>query len=256
MILYPDTTIRFSPSEPIALEPALEGIGRIRIIPAIGDEITVPIDKLTDSLSGFSIPNKLKLKWLDDETVKYESQIELVSRHYFPLSALRNKDKAIDGYDDTDQFPDDLLYEVRQASTDVFEQAARRSFVHRIGRTKDYGRDNLINLDHGDVCELLCGGYVQVSDSQLERGNDCGRAYPCFIEYIYGTDELPAEVTRAVLELAAWTLRPKNMPVNATGESSDAGYIHFTTAGRDGATSIPEVNAAIEQFGRGVQCVW
>ena len=67
---------------------------------------------------------------------------------------------------------------------------------------------------------------------------------------------MPAEVSRAVLELAAFMLRPSNRPVGATGESSDAGYIHFTTAGRDGATSIPEVNAAIEQFGWGRRCVW
>ena len=256
MLAHPDTTIRYSPSEPIALDPVVKGIGRVRLTPAIGEPSTVTLEKLQDGLARQSIPNRIRLEWLGDDAAEYESSIELVSRHYFPLVALRGKDKDIDGFDDEEAFPDEMLYEARQAATDVFEQAARRSFVHRIGRTKDYGRNNLLNLNHGDVYELLCGGYVQVSDCQLERGIDQGRQYPFWIEYLYGADEMPSEVSRAVLELAAYTLRPTNRPIGATGESSDAGYIHFTTAGRDGATSIPEVNAAIEQFGRGVQYVW
>lgn len=256
MLAHPDTTIRYSPSEPIALDPVVEGVGRVRITPAIGEQTTVSLDNIHECLETFSIPNRLKLEWLGNENVKYESAVELVSRHYFPLDSLRNKDKDVDGFDDENMFPEEMLFEARQAATDVFEQAARRSFVHRLGRTKDYGRDSLVNLYHGDVYELLCGGYVQVSDCQLERGHDYGRQYPFWIEYLYGADEMPSEISRAVLELAAYTLRPTNRPIGATGESSDAGYIHFTTAGRDGATSIPEVNAAIEQFGRGVQYVW
>ena len=67
---------------------------------------------------------------------------------------------------------------------------------------------------------------------------------------------MPEAVSRAVLELAAYMLRPSNRPIGATGESTDAGYIHFTTAGRDGATAIPEVNAAIQQFGAGERFLW
>lgn len=111
-------------------------------------------------------------------------------------------------------------------------------------------------LAHNDVCELLTDGYRLVSDCQVERDGSASRPFPVWVEYLYGRDRMPAQVSRAVLELAAYMLRPTNRPIGATGESTDAGYIHFTTAGRDGATDIPEVNAAIEQFGRGVRYVW
>lgn len=256
MLAYPDTTVRITLAEPIALEPAFGGIGRALIKPKVGECKTIAISNLGEELRALSSPNKITIKWLnDDSNAVYESYIELVSRHYFNLDTLRNFNKGVDGFDDESLYTEDALFFARQAATDVFEQAAKRSFVHRIGRTKDYGRDKLINLEHGDVYELISDGYIQVSDSQLER-TCIGRAFPFFIEYYYGADEMPLEVSRAVLELAAYILRPTNRPIGATGESTDAGYIHFTTAGRDGATSIPEVNAAIDQFGRGVQCVW
>lgn len=256
MIAYPETLLRVSPVEPITLEPAIEGVGRVRIVPFIGEEQKCKVEDVFSRLATISVPNRVTLKWIDDDdSTRYESYVELVSRHYFALDELRSYHQDVDEFGDVDKFPLEALYFARQAATDVFEQAAKRSFIHRVGRTKDYGRDSLINLKHGDVYELISEGYIQVSDSQLERGVFC-RPYPYFIEYYYGADAMPAEVSRAVLELAAYILRPNNRPVGATGESSDAGYVHFTTAGRDGATSIPEVNAAIEQFGRGVQFAW
>lgn len=257
MHAYPEQTIRISMLEPIALDSPIQGVGRICLKPEIGDELTTTVEKLNETIKAFKAPNKVSLEWIDnDGNVKFTSYIEIVSRHYFPLEQLRNYNPNVDGFDDTDVFTDDDLFIARQAATDVFEAAAGRSFVHRLGRTKDYGRDNLIHLAHNDVYEIIDAGYVQVSDCQLERGYCPSRVYPCFINYFYGADEMPSEVSRAVLELAAFTLRPSNRPVGATGESSDAGYIHFTTAGRDGATAIPEVNAAIQQFGRGEQFVW
>lgn len=257
MIAQPETTYRLSSLEPIALEPAVQGIGRVFISPSIGEEETVPVNDLFEHIALLSVPNKITLKWLDNDGNKvYESYVELVSRHYFSIDQIRDHNKDLDGFDNSEIFPYEALFYARQAATDVFESASGRSFVHRIGRTKDYGKDNLITLSHNDVYDLISDGYIQVSDNQLERKPHFPSSFPCFIQYFYGADEMPAEVSRAVLELAAYILRPTNRPIGATGESSDAGYIHFTIAGRDGATSIPEVNAAIEQFGRGRQFVW
>lgn len=175
----------------------------------------------------------------------------MVSRHYFRLDALKGYG---DGQDEFDKLPEETLFQARQAATDVFERNARRSFVARIGRTKDYGRERCVTLEHGDVRELLTEGYELASDCQAVPVACFPR--PCWVEYVYGYEELPAQVSRAVLELAAYMLRPSNRPIGATGESTDAGFIRFTTAGQDGATDIPEVNAAIEQFGRGANLVW
>lgn len=262
MKMMPDTTIRIANAEAVSLGLDVDApITAVRLLPRFGETRCLPLD--SDGLfefPTFTSPNTVKLEWLETPGAKeaaFTSQAEIVSRHYFTLKQLRNLNPEQDGFDDENEYPDELLNEARQAATDVFEEAAHRSFVHRIGRTKDYGRDSLVNLAHCDVYEVLSEGYVQVSDNQLERDQTAApMPFPRWIEYLYGSDQMPAEVSRAVLELAAYTLRPSNRPVGATGESTDAGYIHFTTAGRDGATSIPEVNAAIAQFGWGCQFVW
>lgn len=141
----------------------------------------------------------------------------------------------------------------RQAATETFEANAGRSFVRRIGQTTSYGA-GFVELEHVDVSELMTDGVELVSDCQCIVKNARPGMGP--IEYVYGLGHVPVPVSHAVLELAAYALRPTNRPIGATGQSTDAGYIHFTTAGRDGATDVPEVNAAIEQFGRSRRCVW
>lgn len=255
----PDTTVRVANAETVALGLGVDRpLAAVRLLPRFGPETEIQLDEAgTFEFPVLTPPDAVRIEWLEapsSSKAVFVSHAYVVSRHYFTLDQLKGYGH---GQDDFGRLTDDELYAARQAATEVFEEASRRSFVHRLGRTKDYGRDTLLQLWHGDVYELLSDGYVQVSGSQLERDHGfAGRPYPRWVEYLYGADEVPAEVSRAVLELAAYTLRPSNRPVGATGESSDAGYIHFTTAGRDGATAIPEVNAAIEQFGRGGRYVW
>ncbi len=261
MIVQPDTTVKLANSEAVSLELGVDSsLAEVRLLPRFGEERLLPLsDARRFDFPAFASPNTVRVEWLDrpgSREAAFVSYVSVVSRHYFPLSMLRKLDSDQDGFDDAEAYPDDMLRDARQAATDVFEQAARRSFVRRVGRTKDYGRSKTLQLEHGDVCEILTPGYVQASDSVVEAAPGNAEPFPRWVEYLYGTEEMPAEVSRSVLELAAYMLRPTNRPVGATGESTDAGYIHFTTAGRDGATSIPEVNAAIEQFGRGPVYAW
>ena len=255
MIVRPETTIRIAHDEPITLEYAAADNARLTPRRA-GEARRVKLEGHSFAYPGldaqppliFADPDIVILEWLSGDTVLAENRLEIVSRHYFTLDDLKNYG---DGRDEFAGIDDDKLRMCRQAATEVFEVNARRSFVQRIGRTKDYGRSDLVYLNHGDVSEILTDGYVPVSDVQLERTPDNRGPYPRFVEYVYGLETVPAAVSEAVLMLAAYTLRPTNRPIGASGESSDAGYIHFTIAGRDGATAIPEVNAVIEQFGRG-----
>lgn len=255
----PDTTVCVANAETVSLGlDADRPMTAVRLLPRFGAVREIPLDSDgTFEFPVFPPPESVRIDWLDASgsgKAVFTSYATVVSRHYFSIKSLETYGHD---QDDFDKLPEDELWAARQAATEVFEESARRSFVHRIGRTKDYGRDSLLQLWHGDAYELLTEGYVQVSGSQLERiANCCGEPFPRWVEYLYGADVMPAEVSRAVLELAAYTLRPSNRPVGATGESSEAGYIHFITAGRDGATAIPEVNAAIEQFGRGERFVW
>lgn len=257
MLVMPGETVRIANDERVSLglDADVEAHS-VRLTPRFGD--AADIEAGEDGLfpfPTFPCPNEVAISWLSSSgDALFRSRAIVCDRHYFPLSALSGYGH---GSDDFDELPEDDLRRARQAATEVFEEAAHRAFVRRIGRVSDFGGDGLLNAGVDPIREVLTPGYRQAGYSLIERDGRCGRAFPCEVEFVYGRDEVPAEVSRAVLELAAYTLRPSNRPVGATGESTDAGgYIHFITAGRDGATAVPEVNAAIEMFGRGEACVW
>lgn len=255
MKIAPDTTIRVANSEAVSLELDVTAeLGEVRLLPKFGEATVLPLDgNAFDWPILSAIPNAVTVEWRASGSTDaaFKNRVEVVEAHYFPLDRLKAYG---DGRDDFGDLDDEVLWAARQAATDVFEEAAHRCFVARLGRVKDYGRDGLLAADH-DLREIITDGYAQESDSQLRRAGACG-PFPKWVEYVYGADVMPAAVSGAVLELAAYTLRPSNRPIGATGESTDAGYIHFTTAGRDGATAIPEVNAAIEMFGAGERFLW
>ena len=257
MKIAPDTTVCVANAEAASLEldvAASAELSTVLLLPRFGEPSVITLNGGAFDFPLLAAPNEVVVEWRTSgaDEAAFKNRVEVVTRHYFTLDQIKEYGG---GSDDFGSLGDDALYMARQAATEVFEQAAHRSFVKRIGRTKDYGNGELLVLEHHDVQALLTDGYRHASDSQLERMPGYG-PFPRFSGYVYGADAMPAEVSRAVLELAAYTLRPSNRPIGATGESTDAGYIHFTTAGRDGATAIPEVNAAIEQFGAGVRFVW
>lgn len=254
MKVAPYTTIRVANSEAVSLELDVSAeLGEVRLLPKFGEATVITLDGNAFDWPILAAPNAVTVEWRapGSEDAAFKTNVEVVERHYFPLSRLRGYG---DGRDDFDLLPDEMLWTARQAATDVFEEAAHRTFTERLGRAKDYGRDGLLAAAH-DLREILTEGYAQESDSYLKRTTARG-PYPKWVEYTYGAEAMPDAVSAAVLELAAYTLRPSNRPIGATGESTDAGYIHFTTAGRDGATAIPEVNATIQQFGAGERFVW
>lgn len=254
MKVQPDTLTVVANNEAVSLELDVDAeLSGVRLLPRFGDQATAALVGNAFDFPKFDAPNVVAVEWLasGSDEAAYVTTVDVISRQYFTLDQLRSFG---DGRDEFYELPDEALYMARQAATEVFEQAARRSFVERLGATRDYGRRGLLAVRH-DVRTLITQGYRQASDSYLEREPGCG-PFPRLVEYTYGAAYMPAEVSMAVLELAAYTLRPANRPIGATGESTDAGYIHFTTAGRDGATAIPEVNAAIQAFGAGDHWVW
>lgn len=254
MQVAPETTTCVATTEKVELSLDSEfPILRAHLVPRFGEALDVLPDAEGKSIvfPRFSAPNRVKIEWFGTE--RFKTYVDVVDRHYFVLDDLAHFG---DGQDNFYDLPEHVLHMARQAAVEVFEKAAHRSFVHRYGRTKDYGRD-ILYLDHNDVYELHTCGYRLISDCQIERVPGNWDPYPRFIEYFYGCDEIPAQVSRAVLELAAYMLRPSNRPLGATGESTDTGYIHFIVSGMNGmATDIPEVNAAIDMFGRGGRIVW
>lgn len=253
MRVSPGTTTIVAAGESPALE--LDGIewDGASMSALFGGEFDLDVSGGRCVLPFLQAPDRAVVEWMRGAAVVATTGIASVARHYFALDELRGFG---DGQDAFNELPDDVLAKARDAATEVFERAANRSFVVRVGSAVDYGTADPLYLYPGDVREVLTPGYRLVTDCQAVRDPGVRERCPQQVEYTYGTGDMPAQVSRAVLELAAYMLRPTNRPVGATGESTDAGYIHFTTAGRDGATDIPEVNAVIEQFGRAVCPVW
>ena len=198
-----------------------------------------------------------------DGTV-YTVSIESVGSHYFTIAELRTygQNGQTDNFTDTTRYPAAALFWARQAAESVIERNSCVSFTRRHATaTIDPRKGNFIALQpytHSAAVTDEDGNDVPawlVSDRQLQLGWINPFGGPLTVEYIYGIDA-PAPIRRAALKLAANYLRPLNRPEQATGESSDYGYITYTLAGRDGATGIPEVDAAIKQYGTVWPVVW
>ena len=185
--------------------------------------------------------------------------VEYASAHYFSLDELRSYGQA-GQTDDFSSFPAEALFWARQAATETFERNAGVCYVQRKAKLLvPILSSRMVTLqpatveasakdDDGDPVAL-----DMLTDRQaILRGWWHGGVT---VTFTHG--RIMAEpVKRAVLKLAANYLRPLNRPEQATGESSDYGYITYTLAGRDGATGIPEVDAAIKQFGVTWPVVW
>ena len=61
---------------------------------------------------------------------------------------------------------------------------------------------------------------------------------------------MPGPIARAAVILCREYLAATELPGRATATSIGDQMFRLTVAGRDGATGLPEVDSAVEQFGR------
>lgn len=251
MKVTPDSTVRVAYGETASFELSVDAeITKVslRLDGANAQEIETSNGALVLPRS-CQPPAIVQAAWFTDgsKDAVAHTTFEIVSRNYFELDQLKNYG---DGTDDFSEKSDDELWAVRQAATETFERNAKRCFVHRCGRTRVYGQPSFVELDDCDVYEIESPSTAMlVSDCQV-RIRDAYCSDIGEIRYKYGADTLPLRVSLAVLDLAAYYLRADVLSSRAVGEATDAGFLRFTIAGRDGATGLPEVDAVIEQFGR------
>lgn len=241
MRVKPYSTLRIAYTDSLTLEPDTEAApDRAALLQGDGVALEYRVEGGSLKLPKICAPNTVRINWYEGETLLFTTFLVVVTRHYFDIAQLR----AMDDMDDFSDKTEEEFWAARQSATEIFEKNARRSFVQQMGTTETF-EGGFVWLDHNDVHDILTPGWVLVSDCQA-KGPE-GRAT---IRYRYGFQEVPERVSEAVLALAAYYLRPSATPDRATGESTDAGFIRYTLAGKDGATGLPEVDAAIEQFGR------
>lgn len=207
---------------------------------------------------------------IDGTTVTWTEDIELVGGYLFEISDLRAQDRA---FENLDKYPTDALKLVRNWVEDVIEgpRAADIAFVPRGRRVTVQGPSDLTQnaayglevpdyelrtvysgsvngtaLTNTQLANFVCDdNYIWRTDTTWAAGHRNIK-----LHYAHGYDRAPGAITRAALMLAREYLVKSDLPGRATATSIGDQMFRLTIAGRDGVTGLPDVDAAIEQFGR------
>lgn len=233
------------------------------------------LDTYSITYTGTTQPGGTLVTWTD--------YIDLCGGYLFEIPDLRAQDRA---FTDTTKYPTSLIRQVRTWVEDVIEgpRAAQVSFVQRgtrvtiDGTSPDYNLGFSPLLYGNDYRDLLVPDFevqtlysasingtaltpteiseIQIKDNVLHRS--AGVQWPAWpyghgnisLHYSHGFPRPPGAITRAALILAREYLIKSDLPGRATATSIGDQLFRLTIAGRDGVTGIPDVDAAIDQFGR------
>jgi hypothetical protein len=204
---------------------------------------------------------------LSGSPVAWESQVEIVGGYLFDVADLRDQDRTFT----VEKYPSEVLREVRNWVEDVIEgpRAANVAFVPRSSRVTIDGTGGhallLPDLEIREVYSVTVDGVawsalevatLTVDDGVLWIEADSPLSvWPAgrrniVLHYSHGFDRPPGAITRAGLILAKEYLVKSDVPGRATATSIGDQLFRLTVAGRDGVTGLPDVDAAIDQFGR------
>lgn len=213
----------------------------------------------------------------------WTTEFELVGGYIFEIADLRKQNRA---FSDLTKYPTFTLREVRTWVEETLESymAANVAFVPRYSRVKVsgsspdltrgynpllYGQDyrglTVPDFEVRDVYSCTVNGTaltddeldaIAVDDNTLWRS--AGVQWPAWpfghdnieLHYKHGYARCPGPITRAGLILATEYLVKSDLPGRATATSIGDQLFRLSIAGRDGVTGLPEVDAAIAQFGR------
>jgi len=212
-----------------------------------------------------------ELEWtaeVDGDAASWSSTLQLVGGYLFTLAQFRQADRA---FENTTNYPADLVAELRMWVEDVIEgpRAAHVAFARRGARaTVDgTGRAGLLmpDLEIASVYSVKVGeetwteeqvSSLVIDDAGLYLTADSPYSiWPAgrqniVVHYEHGRAATPGPITRAALLLAREYAVSSDVPGRATATSIGDQLFRLTIAGRDGVTGLPDVDAAIAQFGR------
>lgn len=201
-------------------------------------------------------------------TTTWVSTVEIVGGYLFEIADLRASDRA---FADQGKYPSATLREIRAWVEDVIEgpRAANVAFVPRGNRVTIDGTGRtaimLPDLEIKSIYAITVGTTAWTTPQIATLTIDDGVVWlttsspiatwteghrNITIHYTHGEDLAPGAITRAALMLAREYLLKTDIPGRATATSIGDQMFRLTIAGRDGVTGLPEVDAAIQQFGR------
>ena len=194
---------------------------------------------------------------------QWRSYVELASDYLFNLGDLRAMEPSLA---DTSRYTGAMCRAARTAAEQRFERAAKVAYVPRgrllsvfgDGRGRLELADNVIRrvvsvsidgvaLTAGELAALTVrewGALDRPSGFYWEDGAAVS------VYYEHGYDYPPEPVRQAAMVLAREYLVRSPLSSRATVEQTDVGFFRLSIAGGEKWTGIPDVDAAIEQFGR------
>ncbi len=111
MLVAPDSTTRVAASETAVLQlEADAAIDSATLRPRFGGEQGLPVEGNAVTLPVLKAPDTARIDWKAGGETLFTTYIEVVSRHYFRLDALKGYG---DGQDDFDQLPEEQLFQAR-----------------------------------------------------------------------------------------------------------------------------------------------
>lgn len=247
--------------------------------PVTGSPFTVtePLD--TGELSidlpaaAFDALDTLHVEWTiarpsGDQVVT--AQVQVVGGFLYEARQLRARYPKELG--DASKFTPATVRENRDQIHDLFDDACYVSFVPAARRVRYEGIwSQLLPLEDLEIIavrEILIDGVALTVEELAEvtvladtghlirsAGWCNGTRKTVEVLYEHGLPSVPGDIEYAAMLLAKNTIQPSSTPSRATSISTDNGSFRLSTAGRDGRTGIPEVDAALERYGAGSSLV-
>lgn len=254
----PGTTVRVAPRDAASLslgEAAAHAA--VEFSPWGGEPVQATADASGSvAVPAIQPPALVRVAW-EEGGIACAATLEVVQAHYCELGRILAHGPEGDTPADHGAAEPEA-WEARARAEEVIERNARRRFVPTLVRQQaqadgsatllDWPDASGIEADAGAVADEPAPKVYPVGDAACVVSGRMGGQTA--LTYVAGMASTPAAIAAACEDLAASYLVPSRIPDRATGESTDAGMLHYTLAGVDGATGIPDVDAAIEQFGR------
>jgi hypothetical protein len=190
------------------------------------------------------------------------TQFELVGSHLFALAELRASDPD---FVSATAYPSDAITRVRTEVEEAFARWARVSFT-LLGARKTLSGDGTATLllphrrpvtivsatvDDVVLTTTELGDITPEHTGIVERDADVWGDGTHNVEILYehGYRTPPGLIKDKAMKYVRSLLTASPFPDRATATLSELGSFRITQAGRDGWTGIPDVDAAIAQFG-------
>ncbi len=235
---------------------------------ATGVPVVTEAGALTFNLAASSVPRLDTYRAVWNATVgiadqEWATDFEIVGDFIVDVADIRGFDRA---FADAEKYPDDYVRGCRDQIEEQLEENGMCAFRPRGAREtlSGNGMSRLVlrNCDVRGIYSIAIDGVPLTSDELAAvrfAGNVLHRdmlPWPrgfasITVHYSYGFDRAPGPIRRAALILAKEHIVPSTtLPARATASTIGEMQYRITIAGRDGFTGIPDVDAAINQFGR------